>query len=332
MKTNDGLFEIALYRGSLRLVQAAIPGSWVERLIADARFSGSRAGVIPTEETSFRVSVRPVWCVREGQALRPVVSDVAVELEGADSGTCFRKEFFYQEFLAPLAQQFAATLVSLRLLAPGDVYCYLLLAPDGQQGALDEQRELPLRVQRRQPPPAQQSTRVAADEFPVFIAARALRAFRAHVAANQQQEAAGFLLGLLGRAPGSSELFLEVTEFIPAYAVESTPASVKLKAESWAAALDAIEHRGLGEEIVGWAHSHPFQPHDFDSERRTTAPTANLFLSSQDTFIHETMFGFPWAVALVADGRPGVASEDLPVALFGWRQGLLAHRGFHLCA
>jgi proteasome lid subunit RPN8/RPN11 len=319
-------FELALYTDARELLRAYVTPDWIDRLVSDARFSASRAGAIPCEETSFTVCMRPTWCKVAGREARPAVSHVTIELCGQTTQAGFSKRYFYQSFLAPLAQRLSSAAVSARLLAPGDSYVYLLLARG--EAALDPQpTDLPLSAQRRERPSADVWPNMDAADFPVYVDDRVIRDLRAHAASDREREVGGFLLGILGQAPADPELFLEVTGFVPAHYVESTLASVKLKAESWAEAMDEAVRRGLGESVVGWAHSHTFG--GARSPNADCGHTSdNLFLSTQDVFIHETMFAFPHALALVVDARRGITAQDMPVALFGWRDGILAHREF----
>jgi proteasome lid subunit RPN8/RPN11 len=47
-----------------------------------------------------------------------------------------------------------------------------------------------------------------------------------------------------------------------------------------------LEDRFPGKQMVGWYHTHP---------------RMDVFLSSYDTWLHESFFGKPWQVALVIE-------------------------------
>ena len=225
----DTGLELALYTDEQELLRAYVTPDWIDRPVRDTRFSASRIGAIPCEEAHFTVSVRPTWSVVDGRESRPAVSHVIIELHGQDTGASFSKRYFYQSFLAPLARRLSSAAVSVRLLTPGDSYFYLLLARS--EAAPDPQsRDLPLSVQRREPPPVHTRASTGRIDFPVYVNDRVIRDLRIHAASDREREVGGFLLGILGQAAAAPELFLEVTRFVPAhYSAEDAirPATVR---------------------------------------------------------------------------------------------------------
>jgi hypothetical protein len=94
-----------------------------------------------------------------------------------------------------------------------------------------------------------------------------------------------------------------------------------------------MELRGEGEIIVGWVHSHPFR---FCAECPLPTPPECirkvLFYSDDDEFLMELSFPRPFMVGLLTALEPRLEPvlDHLPVRLYGWRQGEITARGFHV--
>ncbi len=148
-----------------------------------------------------------------------------------------------------------------------------------------------------------------------------------------EHEVGGFLLGHLCRDPETRELFLLATCHLPAEHTEATDTSVTFTPESWTRAREVIALRGEEEMFVGWVHSHPFR---FCAEcpmpARPECQSKILFFSSDDVFLMELTCPQPFMVGLQTAVEPRLeqALGHLPVRLYGWRQGEVTPRGFHV--
>jgi proteasome lid subunit RPN8/RPN11 len=99
------------------------------------------------------------------------------------------------------------------------------------------------------------------------------------------RERGGFLLGA---AYGEEPRYVVIRHFHPALEAQGSLASLTFTHESWAALRRQIETNFVGEEVVGWQHTHPGM---------------GVFLSSYDLFIQRNFFAQPWQTALVVDPR-----------------------------
>jgi proteasome lid subunit RPN8/RPN11 len=172
----------------------------------------------------------------------------------------------------------------------------------------------------------------AEEDMPVFIHARVLEEAAAAACTAGSLEAGGILLGRFLRDPDDATLYLEVTAQIPAKHALAEEASLRFTAETWAAVQAAIALRGGREQIVGWHHSHPahlWPCRNCPAERRRVCQANTPFFSIMDCAVHRTAFQSAFNVALLLSFQE--SSEPL-IDLFGWREGMVAARGFYLLA
>lgn len=172
----------------------------------------------------------------------------------------------------------------------------------------------------------------SADAMTVFIRRRVLEEVVTDACSHPEREIGGVLLGHLRRDP-DGVVYLEVTCQVPAEGTEATSTSVTFTPAVWQQAREVAALRGEGEIFVGWAHSHPFR-------LCATCPSSPppecvakvLFYSADDEFLMELSFAQPFMVGLLAgvDSRLDAALGHLPVKLFGWRNGEIQPRGFHV--
>jgi hypothetical protein len=148
-------------------------------------------------------------------------------------------------------------------------------------------------------------------------------------------ETGGVLVGRLRRDGGPhaapAALFVEITAQVPAPHTQAQSTKLTFTAETWAAVQAAITLRRQGELMLGWWHFHP----DFcrlrrcPAERRAGCAGASPFFSAEDVHLHATCFPSAYHVALlVSDSTP----DGMSWSLFGWSQGMVTARSFHVLA
>jgi hypothetical protein len=139
-------------------------------------------------------------------------------------------------------------------------------------------------------------------------------------------EVGGVLSGTLARDV-DGELFLEVRALLPARHAVSRPDRLTFTADTWADARAALALRGGDECLLGWFHSHPFFCRNCSPQAQRQCVFATPFLSEHDRSLHRAVFGRPFDVALLVTDR-GPAGHVC--SLFGWRQGMLEQRAYHV--
>src|SRR5207249_11636064 len=104
-------------------------------------------------------------------------------------------------------------------------------------------------------------------------------------------------------------------------------ARLTLRGGTWAAAQAAFYLRRVRERMLAWWHYQPVFCRICPPENRERCALRSVFCSAEDVHLHRVCFAQPWAVALLLSDT---SSADLAVSLFGWRQGMVAARGFHV--
>jgi proteasome lid subunit RPN8/RPN11 len=88
-----------------------------------------------------------------------------------------------------------------------------------------------------------------------------------------------------------------------------------------------LDRRPAGEVFAGWFHSHPdFCSPDCPPAKRAVCPLRVPFLSEADLLLHAAVFPAAWSVALLVTD----AGDARIPALYGWRDGIVRRRGFHI--
>jgi proteasome lid subunit RPN8/RPN11 len=195
-----------------------------------------------------------------------------------------------------------------------------------------EEASIPITPGSRRAGPVEAWDAPNPEDFPVRIARHVLEESVEEAKRAPDREVGGVLLGHL-RRDEDGELFLEVTCMTPAEETRATPLSVTFTHETWARVREVAEWRGEGELIVGWVHSHPFRLCSECAE--PVAPDCQakvLFYSTDDEFLMELTFARPFMVGLLTAVEPKLERTlgHLPVKLFGWKNGLIAPRGFEV--
>ena len=145
----------------------------------------------------------------------------------------------------------------------------------------------------------------------------------------EANEIGGILIGQLCEDGEQRRLFLEVTALIMAKHTLQETTKITFTPETWAALDAAIKLRRSDEQMVGWFHSHPAKywcSPTCSPEARRNCPLGRNFFSGEDRMLHRTVFSAAHCVALVATNT----DDGLRYALFGWQQGIIAQRGFHV--
>jgi len=240
-------------------------------------------------------------------------------------------------YFAGPVQQLSSELVTRGLLGEGERYFATLIArahariESARRGALRRRARVPIRAASL---PALERCAVAHDQAgdrgdPLwFVPSELVEQARERVASDRERETGGVLVGHLCRDPALGRLFVLVTAQIPALAAAGDATSLSFTAETWTETRAALDRRARGEIMVGWWHSHPVHLwcRDCAAECRRLCALDRGVFSESDRRLHRTVFPRAFAVGLVlsdaGDGPPGVAA-------FGWRDGLIARRGYH---
>jgi proteasome lid subunit RPN8/RPN11 len=170
----------------------------------------------------------------------------------------------------------------------------------------------------------------AADgHVPVFLPRRVLEETLELSRAAGDFETGGVLVGRLRRDAGVPDVFVEVTAQIPAPHTRSRATKLTFTGETWAAVQAALELRRQNEIMLGWWHFHPdfCRLRECPVERRKLCPGASPFFSAEDVHLHATCFPKAYHVALLISDS---TADGIAWSLFGWSQGMVAARGFHV--
>lgn len=169
-------------------------------------------------------------------------------------------------------------------------------------------------------------------DFPLVVSRSVLAQAAATAGAAGELEAGGILLGRVSRDADADagELMLEVTAQVPASEALAESASLRFTPRTWQAVAAAIGLRRSNERIVGWWHSHPrtvWPCRDCPAERRQLCPANRAVFSSLDLAFHRTAFQGPINVALLLSFLEAAEPRN---DLFGWWQGSISERDFHV--
>ncbi len=308
------------------------------------QFMGVRAGRLPAVTATPSVGLEPVWDEDEGE---PVVGGVRASVSGcghADDEPLVAE--IPRTFFRAAVRRGSSKLIDKGLLESGDPYLYTVSAfraPEPANGGTPEAEDLDFGFEEvveempilegsmdefsaRSEPTGEPAD---AEDFPVFVAASVLEEAMALAAGADKVETGGVLAGHLRRAGAGGDLFLEVTAFIPGPHAESSGVSFTFTADTWSSVSRVLELRGLGEQMVGWAHSHPDWCSDCEPERASKCTLARPFFSTTDMHLHRVIFQKSHQVALLVNES---SIAGMTTSLFGWRRGMVAAREFHILA
>lgn len=169
-----------------------------------------------------------------------------------------------------------------------------------------------------------------ARDFPVLMSSSILEQTAHAATAAGELEAGGILLGKLWRSADSADFIAEVTAQVPATETVAEDTSLRFTPRTWQAVSAAVRLRGAGERILGWWHTHPralWACHACPPERRAHCAANRPFFSPMDVALHRTAFQGAGNVALLLSFQEDPTPRH---DLFGWRQGLMAARGYYV--
>lgn len=318
------------------LQQEVVGVDW-EPAVEWTRLSALRRG---QAAVSHEARVEPLWHEELGA---PYVQGFRLVLagEGDDvAGT------FANDYLRDLAQAKASALVARGELVTGQRFRYVVMAQPSSAAVAS-----PARVRFRQGSAgATETSKAALDgylgrasfvgvpnetDLPVFVPRPILQELTTLYRAAGARETGGILVGHLRQDPAVPEVFLEMTAQVPARRAEAGLAHLTFTAETWTDVRAALALRRRGEVWLGWWHTHPAREwseaaHEAEKERGSAAQAevvSGAFFSSHDIALHRTVFFRGYCVGLVVSD---LGSEQETFSLFGWRDGRVVNRGFHV--
>jgi hypothetical protein len=341
----DYTYQLDVLAGDGRSLERAVVSPDWKAALAWVHFEGIRAGQLPAVTVMGPSRVEPIWDPRSGP---PAVSGFRVVVGGGDGEEVARE--IPRTYVRAFAQDIGVELVKKGTLKGGDVYTWTLSAypaaaehaagdVDGDFTVEDVPQPLPLDAA---PLDTLLARAMAVDmreddcrHVPVFVPQRVLDEAVALSREAHDVETGGILVGKLYRDAGAAtsdaaDLFLEVTAQIPAPHTISAATKLTFTGETWAAVRAALALRRQNEAMLGWWHYHPSfcRLRACPPERRAQCDGANPFFSADDVQLHATCFPAGHHIALlISEGNRG---DALARSLFGWWQGMVVARGFHV--
>jgi len=313
------------------------------------QLSGVGAGVLAPTATLPTARIEPVWSDEAGA---PQLSALRVSMDADRGDGPVAVVLDASPYFRAAVRRGATRLVEQGVLATGDYFRHRLLAWPFEQATQEAtRRESALRrasgaaahdaplldfdidfdgeavpIVERSLAALVGSTAICADELcPVVVHDEVVCDLLALAEQAGDNECGAGLLGYLARDSRSGRLWVEVTALAPVRGGVSAERSFIFTDESWASVHDIAAVRGLGELLVGYAHSHPSFCRACPAERQLHCSLARPFFSSDDVHLQRTVFPKAWQVALLASDLP---REGRVVNLFGWKSGVIVDRPF----
>jgi hypothetical protein len=315
-----------------RLGQLPIEPDWIPALEC-ATFEGVRQGRFPALATVPSGVVEPVWSSTVGEpyvsAFRAVVADEEGGLVSAPIPL---------GYVRALAERASRQFVEQGLLAAGEPFRYLVcaypVAPEtwtdaGHGMPPPDGARLPISETALQPflDASVYSSQDGGTDVPVFVPQEVLDDAFEMARRAGGTEVGGVLIGRLHFDSKEPEFFVELTALIPAPHGVSTATKFTFTPETWAAMNAAIRLRERQESPLGWLHTHPDWCKACPPAKRRDCKLTNAFFSADDVLLHRTCFNRAFHTAMLISES---AASGLSVSFFGWRQGLVTARGFHI--
>jgi hypothetical protein len=292
-------------------------------------------------------TISPAWHDQLGSPYLAAFNAV-VPVAGS-SDVAFEIPLSYCEHLV---QAGAQKLVQKGSLDAGDVYQYLVCAYERQDStdAADRGAGSPARfsvqpicrAMEADEQPMSRYLDAASEQGPndddpmkVFVPRRVLDETSSLLEEAGDVETGGVLIGHLRRDSPGRDVFLEVTAQIPARHAEHECTRLTFTPETWSDVDAAVALRGRNEIYVGWWHTHPTDhwcgscASEQQEKCRSEGRRPGDFFSAHDAKLHRTVFPRAYGIALVVTA-PCESEEGSPWRLYGWRQGMLSARGFHV--
>ena len=325
-------FALLLYReGGDRLGQVPIAVDW-EPAEEWTRFRALRRGQLgPTD--LIPAAITPLWSEDLGE---PYLRGFRVELEAP--GSVLSHDFATTYFKEP-ARHASTRLVEQGRLKEGEKFRYRPIAFLGREDSAP--RRLSFTTEEVMPPLPIRTSSIGrlgagavavgaphADDLPVYVPQRLLDETLVLTRGAQDKETGGVLIGHLHRDPSNAELFAETTAQIPARHAAGELTKLTFTSETWSAVQAALDLRRGGEIMLGWWHSHPSRAwcQKCPPEKQRVCPLAAGFFSEHDCQLHRTVFPRAYSVAMVVND----AMNGLSYSMFGWHEGRVTLRGFHV--
>jgi len=263
-------------------------------------------------------TVEPEWDRSQGE---PFVGGVRVRFNGSENSP--RPVSLPLSYFRKAATGASQKLVEKKLLQDGEQFHYSVVAfhastISNRKLGLDlEVQELPSPVSVRLTPSRGMFDRATAfgtaheADVPVFIPQMVL-----DHAANLTREAAraetgGVLIGHVSRDTANRQIYLAITDLIPAKHTRANATQVTFTPDTWSAVDAAIHLRHDDEVMLGWFHSHPAKfwcSPKCPPEARRECPLGRTFFSGEDCMLHRAVFPMAYCVALlVTNTTPGFA-------------------------
>jgi hypothetical protein len=100
-----------------------------------------------------------------------------------------------------------------------------------------------------------------------------------------------------------------------------------LTPDTWRDVQKVIALRGKGELLLGYWHLHPWFCRPCPMESRERCAFRLPFYSREDCELHAACFPRAWSLGLLVSDH---GTETPSVTLYGWRDGVIVERGFHV--
>ena len=336
-------FMLDLYRQDGRPVgQSLLDPDWTPAL-EWLHFEGIREGRLPplmaVNLAPGSYQVEPVWHPQCGQ---PRVSGFRVTLPANGSGEIARD--IPITYVRGAAERASAVLVEKGLLQRGDTFQYVVSAfadPPQVRAAQtltadfsveDVVQPLPLRESSMAallPAEVDSRGKHTAGDVAVFVQQTVVDEALALAERAGDVETGGILVGFLHRDASIPDIFVEVTAQIAAPHTNAATTKLTFTPDTWTAVRAALALRKRGELMVGWWHYHPdfCRLRECPEEKRRQCTASSAFFSSEDVALHTALFARAYNTALLISDS---AATGLTASLFGWRQGMVAARGFYI--
>jgi proteasome lid subunit RPN8/RPN11 len=336
MSANGYQYVIELFReDDSPLGQASVKVDWgpAEEW---AKFQAMRRGLLASNEPGRVSSIEPIWLREVGE---PYLEGFRVNV--ATSAGEVATEFPSSYFKA-LATQASSHFIEKGKLETGQKFRYLAAAfrqtesPNGSRFQFTTEEVAPS-IAIKDSSLAESIAEavphgtICAGDVPAFVPQRVLDEAAALSRNAGAKETGGILIGHLHRDRSVPEVFVEITAQIHARHTEADLTKLTFTAETWTEVQAAIDLRRKDEIMLGWWHSHPVREwcKECPVERQQVCKMSGDFFSAHDHALHRTVFPSAYSIALVAND---VATGDVTFSAFGWRDGLLEPRGFHVVA
>ncbi|MDX6613581.1 MAG: hypothetical protein QOD75_2767 [Blastocatellia bacterium] len=333
---NNYQYSLMLYRGGeASLGQVSVTVDW-EPAREWTAFRALRQGLVAADEPLSQFNVQPLWHPRLGE---PYVKGFRLNIDAPCSREASAE--FSKSYFSEMAKQASGLLIKKGMLKKGEPFKYLVAAFP-QTETVPARPKLNFTTEEVMPdlplPDATLSDVVSgsffqgdhnANDMHLFVPQRVLDEAKALSKEAGARETGGILIGHLNRDAGLPDLFGRVTAQIPARHTEATLTSLTFTSETWTEVRSALELRRKNEIMLGWWHSHPVREwcKDCSVASQKVCVMGGDFFSAHDHALHRTIFPRAYSIALVVNDLAGDAAT---FSMFGWRQGLLESRGFHV--